>query len=338
MPKYLDWYLVEIESQVRDRMRIDRVHTLLQETEQHLTEIYDENLGAGMSDEDAQLAALQRFGPLSHVSGRALHGGDAEVGGRSRTWAVAMLVLAGLTVVGTVGFAYDLRFWSYSLFAVTGFVIAFVVLAYLGRRLLLFPIATIVVLTSLGVALVASERFVVETSLLPTHSEKAITELRTQEAELAKELALIDNAAAYFKLPNRNPPYALPNKQGYMVPIGFRDVRISLPLGYIVIVQRLAKGSVPDWRDAKSRWAQKSVGWNRDHLQSSLNYVRSERTRLASFAAQSYPNVLAERARESFAFGAGAFAGLAVLNFAAYGLGRLSRRRSRKSWLERRLA
>ena len=338
MPKYLDWYLVEIESQVRDRMRIDRVHTLLHETEQHLTEIYEENLAAGMSDEDAQLAALQRFGPVSQVSGSALLDRAADDGGRSSMWAVAMLVLAGLTTVGTVGFAYDLRLWSYSLFAIVGFVIAFIVFAYLGRRLLLFPIATVVVLTSLGVALVASERFVVETSLLPTRSAEAINQLKVQEAELVKELGLIDNAAAFFKLPSRKPPYALPNKQGFMVPIGFRDVRISLPVGYIVIVQRLAKGSVPDWQEAKSRWAERSVGWNRDQLQSSLNHVRSERNRLSSFVSQSYPNVLAERARESFAYGAGAFAGLAVLNFAAYGLGGLSRRRSRKTWLERRLA
>ncbi len=62
MAKYIDWYLVEAEGMLRGRLRQDRLHDVLSEAEAHLRDTAEDLVAHGMSSEDAELAAIERFG------------------------------------------------------------------------------------------------------------------------------------------------------------------------------------------------------------------------------------------------------------------------------------
>ena len=64
MAKYIQWYLVEQEL-ASSHLSRSELHSLLSESEAHLTELSEEFQGQGMSLEDAEKAALERFGPVT---------------------------------------------------------------------------------------------------------------------------------------------------------------------------------------------------------------------------------------------------------------------------------
>lgn len=67
MGKYIDWYLVELEGLAATRMKPDRAYELVVETQNHLEDRASELRVAGMSDKDAELAAIERFGRAGKV-------------------------------------------------------------------------------------------------------------------------------------------------------------------------------------------------------------------------------------------------------------------------------
>ncbi|HJP83407.1 MAG TPA: hypothetical protein VJ835_07860 [Fimbriimonadaceae bacterium] len=336
MPKYIHWYLVEVESQVRERLRIDHVHTLLQETEQHLTQIYSENLANGMSDEDAQLAALQRFGPVSQVTGRASKGGSPEERDSCGRYAVGSLIFGALVTCATVAFAPSWTAWSICLFACIASVIAFGIFALLSRKMLIFPIAVVVLTTCIGIATISAQRFIPETSILRSRASDVVAELERYTSELDKDLRMVDGAETFFKTAKHDAPYWLGANRGYVIPLGLEFSDIWRPVGYLVRIETVRKGFTTDWTLAKSKWhGSKDL---RNSLQSSLNYVRAERNRILSFAPQNLTAAFRERVQEGLIHGAGIFLSLVALNGVVFAIGRISKKRPGKTWLERRLA
>jgi hypothetical protein len=67
--KYIEWYLTEAESQLQGRLRRDRLHEVLSETEAHLRDTAEDMTSHGMSEQDAELAAIERFGRVSTFVG-----------------------------------------------------------------------------------------------------------------------------------------------------------------------------------------------------------------------------------------------------------------------------
>jgi hypothetical protein len=70
--KFTDWYLVEAESQLRGRLRQDRLHEVLSEAEGHLRDATQDLVAKGMAEEDAELAAIQRFGRVHAFTNEVL--------------------------------------------------------------------------------------------------------------------------------------------------------------------------------------------------------------------------------------------------------------------------
>lgn len=340
MPKYLDWYLVELESHLRDRMRTDQIHSIVTEAGQHLTESYAEHLFSGMADDDAQLAALERFGSPSKVAASEMGHFVKHGNPKASAWGIGMVALAAALVPIVVASATIPQAWFYCLIAVAGLILAFATFAYFAGRLLLFPIAVLVLASASITAMVASQRFVMETSLLPAELPEVLKTFDRSSLAIQEDLALLDAAGAYFAgTPNRSKPYALPNQQGYVVPLGVRDVRISAPVGYIVVTPRLSRGSVLDWNDARKRWMEASSNaYTKSRLNHSLGYLATEKNRLTSFHSQFPADVFSERMTESMAYGGIAIIGLWAINLIAVGLGKLGRRRRTGDWLEKRLA
>jgi hypothetical protein len=340
MPRYIDWFLVELESQLRDRIRLDQVHSVIKEAHQHLSEAYDEHLSAGMSDEDAQLAAMERFGSPSKIAaaelGQSIKGGNPQ----ASAWAVGVITIAAVMVPSTVGLATSPVAWAYCLLAVAGLVLAFAILAYFSRRLLLLPVAVIVLASAGMTAMISSQRFVMETSLLPSELPSVTSTIEQVSNSIEEDLALLQMSETFFsRNPNRDKPFALNDKQGYIVPLGTRWVRISASVGYISLVQKLSRGSVMDWNDAKKRWSEaRRNGYMNDTLSASLHQLRSERNRLYSFNSQFPADVFSERMTECMAYGGIAIAGLWAINSIVFGLGKIGRGRRAIGWLERRLA
>ena len=336
MPKYIHWYLVEVESKVRERLRIDHVHNLLQETEQHLSEIYSENLASGMSDEDAQLAALQRFGPVSQVTGRGPRGSAPEDRDSYGGYAVGALIFGALAICATVAFAPSWTAWSFCLFACIASVIAFGILALLSRKMLVFPIAIVVLTACIGTATISTQRFIPETSILRSRASDVVAELERYASELDKDVKMIDEAGRFFESPKRDAPYWHGAEKGYVIPLELEFSDIWRPVGYLVRIQTVRKGFTTEWALAKNKWGiSKDL---RNSLQSSLNYVRAERNRILSSAPQNLTAAFRERVQESLIYGAGILLSLVALNGVVFAIGRFSKKRPGKTWLERRLA
>lgn len=68
MGKYIDWYLVEVEGMVRADLRADEARDALNEIESHLRESSSDLEARGMSVDEAELSAVERFGRASLVA------------------------------------------------------------------------------------------------------------------------------------------------------------------------------------------------------------------------------------------------------------------------------
>jgi hypothetical protein len=90
MGKYLDWYLVELENKLDSRMAPEAAFELLNQTEDHILMIKEELVAAGMTDERAEQAAIQRFGELEVLSGKA-----SEKPVVRANWASPVLLIVG---------------------------------------------------------------------------------------------------------------------------------------------------------------------------------------------------------------------------------------------------
>jgi hypothetical protein len=95
--KYIDWYLVEAEGMLRGQLRQDRLHDVLSEAEAHLRDTAENLVAHGMSSEDAELAAIERFGRVRSFVGEAIgSGGDRRMSTLAVLGAVILCVAASV--------------------------------------------------------------------------------------------------------------------------------------------------------------------------------------------------------------------------------------------------
>ncbi len=110
MSRYIDWYLVELEGMTKDRLRGDRFHDLIRETEAHLRDTSRDFQASGMSEEEADLVAIERFGRVSDVAAASIDESDPRH--RRKGWFVAVIAYivsaAALGYAFTGGFGYNL--------------------------------------------------------------------------------------------------------------------------------------------------------------------------------------------------------------------------------------
>jgi hypothetical protein len=94
MAKYLDWYLVELEKSIDQRLAPEALFELLNQTEDHINMIKEELMVAGLDEVSAEQAAIRRFGQLETLSGQP----KAKPVLRAN-WAAPVLLLIGGTAV-----------------------------------------------------------------------------------------------------------------------------------------------------------------------------------------------------------------------------------------------
>lgn len=102
MSKYIDWYLVELEALTKDRISRERFHDLIRETEQHLRDRSSELQGSGLSEEEADLIAIEKFGKVSRVAHLSVR--TSERHSRGAGWlalsALAIFILSAVAILG----------------------------------------------------------------------------------------------------------------------------------------------------------------------------------------------------------------------------------------------
>jgi len=106
MPKYTQWYVVELDGLLRGKVPAERLHELLSEIECHLQDAVQERTAKGMAVEEAELAALEALGSPEKIAaeemarnsgGRKLRIGHRLVVGGTALMAGSMLFAALLT-------------------------------------------------------------------------------------------------------------------------------------------------------------------------------------------------------------------------------------------------
>jgi hypothetical protein len=195
--KYIDWYLVELEGMLDQRISATRLHELLLETEAHLRDTAAELTASGMTAGQAELAALERFGKARDVAASVIHPGRSFVKSG-----------AGVAVLGLLGFAFTSIYyiyipWQHANWTVQTslawfFALLFVGGAFAARRFLFRE----VVLCTVAIFAVAFFAFgaaypahtMIRRSDLPTR----VAELKGAKDDLAGELAMLGQRHTIF--------------------------------------------------------------------------------------------------------------------------------------------
>jgi len=96
MGKYLDWYLVELESFLEGRLRRDAAHDLVCQAEAHLAESAEDFRARGMDAKASEIAAIQRFGSARKIAEAAIgHSGAGH-------WIAKLVMLAAFAGFATL--------------------------------------------------------------------------------------------------------------------------------------------------------------------------------------------------------------------------------------------
>ncbi|MCX7801069.1 MAG: hypothetical protein N2109_12115 [Fimbriimonadales bacterium] len=90
MPRYIEWYLAELERRLARRVTRERLHQLLAETETHLSERSEELRREGMEPRAAELAAIDAFGPPERLAALELGSQRRALLGLPTAWALAL--------------------------------------------------------------------------------------------------------------------------------------------------------------------------------------------------------------------------------------------------------
>lgn len=98
MSKFVSWYIVELDCLLRNQIPADRLHSLLNEVENHLNEAIAEREARGMSRDEAELATLEAMGSPEKMAEEELKLAGASP--RKSAAYTATLVATGFLCVG----------------------------------------------------------------------------------------------------------------------------------------------------------------------------------------------------------------------------------------------
>ena len=100
MARYIDWYLAELERRLARSVSRERLHQILCDVENHLSERTEELERGGMGRREAQLAALEAFGRPERIVAAELAGQRARTLGMPTPMAHGLAALLAFLALG----------------------------------------------------------------------------------------------------------------------------------------------------------------------------------------------------------------------------------------------
>lgn len=243
MGKYIDWYLVEMEGQAMGGMRADRIHDLISESQAHLEDAAGDLQAKGMSEKDAELAAIERFGRVRDVVS------NTSTARRLFSSTGAVLSLGGLGLVLLYYLCADWQRVSFATeqFAMGALMLVFACFAFLCRRVIWREIGAV------ALALFVINFFAYGTAFGgPGNFKRSEIPMRTttlggQRAQVQAEIDRLSTWQVAFQ-------QRKPNLTHFQVPsrLDYSYLAYGVPVPHVVYS---SKTSVDD---ARAGWAQAS--------------------------------------------------------------------------------
>lgn len=184
MAKYIEWYLVELESMLEGRLREDRIHDLLREAKAHLEDTAEQLRTSGMAEKESDLVAIERFGRARRIADEAL--GNRVPSRLAGRWTMllmfgAFVSLLSLFMVGPQRYGENQAAFS----LLWACIILFGVGAMFVQRVLWKELATLAAVGGVGLSIFAGV-------IYPAGPDIALD--RSMRKEAANKLAADSNA------------------------------------------------------------------------------------------------------------------------------------------------
>jgi hypothetical protein len=191
MGKYIDWYLVELESRLQNSLRPDEVHDLVSQTAAHLADSSAQLEATGMSLKESELAALEKFGRVNRIAEEAVGSPGSRAAGR---W-IALVAYAFSAAAATWWYFGHGQTWP----AIWVGVALFAVGVSMARKVMVRELSALSVLAFLGIALFFGVSYGSETNMTRPELLKRASALDEPVAGIPAEVQKFQSVLADFE-------------------------------------------------------------------------------------------------------------------------------------------
>jgi hypothetical protein len=191
MGKYIDWYLVELESRLQGAMRPDEVHDLVSQTAAHLRDSSEQLESTGMTAKESELASLEKFGRVTRIA-------EEAAGNRSQRLVGSWAVLAAFAF-GTASAVWWYFGHGQDWFALWLSAAVFALGAMMARRLMWRELGALAGLAFVGIAIFFGVSYSTETNMTRPELLKLASTMDSPIAGIPAEVQRFERTFGQFE-------------------------------------------------------------------------------------------------------------------------------------------
>jgi len=258
MAKYIHWYLVELEGMLRGEVRNDQLHDILAETESHLRDSAEDLASKGMGPDQAEIAALEKFGRIRTFANRTLEGVPTRTANTLLVLGTSVAALPAFTwaVLHARGIPRDPQFGIWELIVGGAFICAGSWFATTSRARLLLASGLLVLAACFLVTRPIATRgaAVARQNAIPRYRD--LKAAFSPELEKVKRGVLATRQGQWLPEFEEGGTYLAPSR----IALSFTDWRLLSPAGsdqYLTPQPgrtRVEYASYPTWAKAAKAW------------------------------------------------------------------------------------